>query len=174
MFFVSFSFHVIWKISNFNLWTTKHLTQASCTELTLCHLVYPVGIFQEFLNSEIKQKIYCIQFYVLVCNGHHNLLPIFKTLVIIMKSLLSVIVFVTLNGFVRSQNVKVGVNDNYQDSIMAEMGDQVNLTCKTDSDSFEGCRWINTRWFIKGYCHLFECCVICGKSPLEGPRQQFQ
>ena len=62
-----------------------------------------------------------------------------------MKSLLSVIFFVTLNGFVRSQNVKVGVNDNYQDSIMAEMGDQVNLTCKTDSDSFEGCRWINTR-----------------------------
>ena len=28
-------FHVIWKISNFNMWTAKHLAQASCTELTL-------------------------------------------------------------------------------------------------------------------------------------------
>ena len=28
-------FHVICKISNFNLWTAKHLAQASCTELTL-------------------------------------------------------------------------------------------------------------------------------------------
>ena len=29
------SFHVICKISNFNVWTNKHLAQASCTELTL-------------------------------------------------------------------------------------------------------------------------------------------
>ena len=28
-------FHGICKISNFNLWTAKHLAQASCTELTL-------------------------------------------------------------------------------------------------------------------------------------------
>ena len=28
-------FHVICKISNFNMWTAKHLVQASCTELTL-------------------------------------------------------------------------------------------------------------------------------------------
>ena len=28
-------FHVICKISNFNMWTPKHLAQASCTELTL-------------------------------------------------------------------------------------------------------------------------------------------
>ena len=34
MFFVSF-FHVICKISNFNMWAAKHLAQASCTELTL-------------------------------------------------------------------------------------------------------------------------------------------
>ena len=34
MFFVSF-FHVIRKISNSNMWTEKHLAQASCTELTL-------------------------------------------------------------------------------------------------------------------------------------------
>ena len=34
MFFVSF-FHVICKISNFNMWTAKRLAQASCTDLTL-------------------------------------------------------------------------------------------------------------------------------------------
>jgi len=28
-------FHVICKISNFNMWTAKHLAQVSCTELTL-------------------------------------------------------------------------------------------------------------------------------------------
>ena len=28
-------FHVICKISNFNMWTAKHLAQASCTELNL-------------------------------------------------------------------------------------------------------------------------------------------
>ena len=32
-------FHVICKISNFNIWTAKHLTQASCTELTLLKLL---------------------------------------------------------------------------------------------------------------------------------------
>ena len=31
MFFVSFFFHVIWKISNFNMGTAKHLAHASCT-----------------------------------------------------------------------------------------------------------------------------------------------
>ena len=30
-------FHVICKISNLNMWAAKHLTQASCTELTLHH-----------------------------------------------------------------------------------------------------------------------------------------
>ena len=34
MLFVSF-FHVICKISNSNMWTARHLVQASCTELTL-------------------------------------------------------------------------------------------------------------------------------------------
>ena len=34
MFFVSF-FHVTCKISNFDMWTAKHLAKASCTELTL-------------------------------------------------------------------------------------------------------------------------------------------
>ena len=31
-------FHVICKISNFNMWTAKHLSKSSCTELTLCYL----------------------------------------------------------------------------------------------------------------------------------------
>ena len=31
-------FHVICKISNFNMWTEEHLAQASCTELTLLKL----------------------------------------------------------------------------------------------------------------------------------------
>ena len=30
------------------------------------------------------------------------------------------------------------------------------------------------RYFIKGYCQLFECGLICGTSPLERPKQQFQ
>ena len=34
MFFVLY-FHVVYEISNFNMWTAKHLAQASCTELTL-------------------------------------------------------------------------------------------------------------------------------------------
>ena len=34
MYFVSF-FHVVFKISNFNMQTAKHLAQASCAELTL-------------------------------------------------------------------------------------------------------------------------------------------
>ena len=32
-------FHVVCKISNFDMWTAKHLAQASCTELTLPTLV---------------------------------------------------------------------------------------------------------------------------------------
>ena len=39
-------FHVICKISNFNMWTAKHLAQASCTELTL---------FKAFLNNVIEK-----------------------------------------------------------------------------------------------------------------------
>ena len=38
MFFVLL-FHVVCKISNLNMWTAKHLVQASCTELTLHTLV---------------------------------------------------------------------------------------------------------------------------------------
>ena len=46
MFFVSFFFHVICKISNFNVWTAEHLAQASCTELTL------IMNFHDFLNEK--------------------------------------------------------------------------------------------------------------------------
>ena len=46
-FFVSFFFHVICKVSNFNMWTANHLAQASCAELTLLPAtslaaVYPI------------------------------------------------------------------------------------------------------------------------------------
>ena len=34
-FFFLIFFHLIYKISNFDMWTAKHLAQASCTELTL-------------------------------------------------------------------------------------------------------------------------------------------
>ena len=37
IFFISF-FQVIYKISNFNIWTAKHFAQASCAELTLARL----------------------------------------------------------------------------------------------------------------------------------------
>ena len=35
MHFVLF-FHVVFKISNFDMWNAKHLAQVSCTELNLC------------------------------------------------------------------------------------------------------------------------------------------
>ena len=59
MFFVSFFFHVICKISNFNMWTSKHLAQASCTELTLKSILH--WILREFLkitdqNSDQKNR----------------------------------------------------------------------------------------------------------------------
>ena len=63
-----------------------------------------------------------------MCNGHDKLLAIFKTLVIIMKYLISVIVFVTLNGSVRSQNVRVEgkTNSMFKKSILDKIGDQFN------------------------------------------------
>ena len=77
-----------------------------------------------------------------------------------MKYLLSVIVFVTLNVLVRSQNGGIGVKIKQYGPIKAEMGDQVNLTCITNFNftysqgSFEGCRWINTRFDAKEQCEM--------------------
>ena len=48
MFFVWF-FHVICKVSNFNIWTTKHLAQASFTELTL---IVSCKLFSRFLAQQ--------------------------------------------------------------------------------------------------------------------------
>ena len=50
MFFVSF-FHVICKISNFNVLTAKHLAQASCTELTLMTLSCKFSRIKAFQNQ---------------------------------------------------------------------------------------------------------------------------
>ena len=47
-------FHVICKISNFNIWTAKDLAQASCSELTLmifCHWIFEKKYFQTFLRD---------------------------------------------------------------------------------------------------------------------------
>ena len=49
MFFVYF-FHVICKILNSNMWTTKHLAQASCTELTLTNLIISNRLWPLFLK----------------------------------------------------------------------------------------------------------------------------
>ena len=43
-------FPVICKISNFNMWTAKHLAQASCTELTL---MYISSIFNQMRGYRI-------------------------------------------------------------------------------------------------------------------------
>ena len=45
-------FHVICKISNFNMWTAKHLAQASCTELSL--LTYHCEITNINLNHYLQ------------------------------------------------------------------------------------------------------------------------
>ena len=41
-------FHVICKISNFNMWTAKHLAKASCTELTLLGMYNFAGTLPNF------------------------------------------------------------------------------------------------------------------------------
>ena len=61
MFFVLF-FHVVCKISNFNMWTAKHLAQASCNELTLpqikkihpsdLHLLVALNVYLRTPRSE--------------------------------------------------------------------------------------------------------------------------
>ena len=56
MFFV-LSFHVVWKISNFSMWTAKHLVQASCTELTL-NLIYSERARTIFKSMNLLSTIY--------------------------------------------------------------------------------------------------------------------
>ena len=41
-------FHVICKISNFNIWTAKHLAQASCSELTLLRVAVIKSVHATF------------------------------------------------------------------------------------------------------------------------------
>ena len=55
-------FHVICKISNFNIWTAKHLAQASCTELTLSLRSWNFSVLVH--NLSIKKRnffLYMIQ-----------------------------------------------------------------------------------------------------------------
>ena len=51
--FHCFVFHVVCKISNFNMWTAKHLVQASCTELTLLKLWQ----FYQHILSNIRSRL---------------------------------------------------------------------------------------------------------------------
>ena len=60
--FVSF-FHVICNISNFDLWTTKHLVQASCTELTLNFTSKLVDLL---FQSTAVNICFCISLFVIL------------------------------------------------------------------------------------------------------------
>ena len=64
-------FHVICKISNFNMWTAKHLAQASCTELTLIQIrlhkglgsiicSHLVGITKDHRGAELMLFMYFV------------------------------------------------------------------------------------------------------------------
>ena len=52
-------FHVICKISSFNMWTAKHLGQASCTELTL------KKHGRLFVTPPVDELNYCVLHYIL-------------------------------------------------------------------------------------------------------------
>ena len=49
-------FHVTCKISNFNMWTAKHLAQASCTELTLPWGMVLIKNILSFNNMKISSE----------------------------------------------------------------------------------------------------------------------
>ena len=49
-------FHVVWKISNFDMWTTKHLAQASRTEFTLPSLTIHWRINKSIYFLELSQN----------------------------------------------------------------------------------------------------------------------
>ena len=55
-------FHVVCKISNFDMWSTKYLAQASCTELTL---LLQKGLILRDLNSQCSliQKVVEIRIF---------------------------------------------------------------------------------------------------------------
>ena len=58
-------FHVICKISNSNMWTAKHLAQASCTELTLMQACFnvPISIFNFQPNEKVENNKYPITWH---------------------------------------------------------------------------------------------------------------
>ena len=67
MFFVSF-FYVICKISNFNMWTAKHLVQASCTELTL-RQIWNLNLESTLMFVQWMKKIDIV---LLICSYKRN------------------------------------------------------------------------------------------------------
>ena len=75
-------FYVICKISDFNMWTAKHLAQASCTELTL--------LFSSFqLTNASKLSLY-LQALIQQSKSPGSLFVIHQTLIVLipMKSAL--------------------------------------------------------------------------------------
>ena len=73
MFFITF-FHVICKISNFIMWTAKHLAQVSCTELTLKQQsylltsvnfsIFSIGEFVRFIGTKDLKQQSCHPFLI--------------------------------------------------------------------------------------------------------------
>ena len=61
MFFVSF-FHMICKISNLNMWTAKHLEQASCTESLDLTFRYFMISDQDIIKTD-QHPIKCIDLF---------------------------------------------------------------------------------------------------------------
>ena len=65
--FLILFFHAVCKVSNFNMWTAKHLAQASWTELTLGKIsikIAPLEIILSFALCKIRVNKFCMQRYV--------------------------------------------------------------------------------------------------------------
>ena len=65
VFFVLF-FHVVCKISNFNKWTSWHLAQASCTELTLFVKINSIDFYPSLTDEDIIFECFVHPYYFLV------------------------------------------------------------------------------------------------------------
>ena len=59
-------FYVVCKISNFNMWTAKHLAQASCTELTLKQTAMP--LYLDSIFETVWNRIAVVKTFKFVSN----------------------------------------------------------------------------------------------------------
>ena len=80
MLFVLF-FHVVWEISNFNMWTAKHLAQASCTEFTLLSHTSGREVEKKLFYRKILWHLskpefdFTIFFSIILCNMYDVIEP---------------------------------------------------------------------------------------------------